>query len=137
MPASWSALIATVSKWKGKEIHHFWISVSTSHLQNKSRNHDICMTDFSILSESTPVKTSASLLCVMNFGVGFRSHARQWNSSQDHVSQRMFIFQASDMQFATYVVRKQKIFRVFVLLEFYLNDVSVITIFWLQSTVRV
>ena len=40
----------------------------------------------------------------------------------------MFIFQANDTQFATHVVMKQNIFRVFVLFRFYLNDVSVITI---------
>ena len=40
------------------------------------------------------------------------------------------------MQFATHRVGKQNIFQVFVLSKFYLNDVSVITRYQLQSVIK-
>ena len=40
------------------------------------------------------------------------------------------------MQFTTNVIRKNNIFRVFLLQKLYLNNVSVITIYRLQNTIK-
>ena len=108
--------------------------IFTSHLQNKSRNHDICITDFSSPNQLLWKNQYRYFWYQMNF----RPRARQRSSSQDQVSPRMFIFQANDTQFATHVLMKQSIFRVFCSLKILFKwwFCYLMAIYRLQSAVK-